>query len=112
MGKTNGKITDIEAKDIVKLEGGPDEALFFVTYIQCGLNATKAYKTLHPGVTDGSARELGSKALRKLDNRLLMRVCDLGPERYFEQLHEGLNAMKSGKRSAPWCPRRRRAAGV
>ncbi len=71
-----------------------DLFLFYVTWIKCGLNATKAYKELHPDVTTGSAEVLGSRLLGKVSKDLVMRAYGLDLQLYFEQLKDGVKAMK------------------
>ena len=59
-----------------------------------GRNATRAYKTLHPNVSDDSARVLGSKKLAKVNKSAILSAYGLTYETYFEKLKEGLEAEK------------------
>jgi hypothetical protein len=76
------------------LGGDKELTLFFMAWISCGRNATRAYKKLHPEVTDGSARVLGSKLLTKINIPVILESYDLGFDTYFQQLKSGLNATK------------------
>ena len=69
--------------------------LFYLTWIKNGLNATKAYKELHPEVDDHSARTLGSRLLARVDIGLLAQAYGLDHQTYFKQLKAGLQAIKS-----------------
>jgi hypothetical protein len=75
-------------------KGDQEILLFYVTWIKCGMNATEAYRELHPNVTYGSARELGSRQLARIDKKILMRAYGLDEQKYFKQLTEGLDATK------------------
>lgn len=91
--------------ELVKVfDGNLDLMLFYVTWIKNGLNAGKAYKELHPGVTDGSAYELGSRMLKKVEKEAVMRAYGLDHNTYFTQLKEALGATKwndfTGEREA------------
>jgi|SRR5581483_7728068 len=77
-----------------EFEGNEDQLLFFVTWLKNGFNAGKAYKELHPDVTEHSARTLGSRELSKVDKKMLLAAYGLDSGMYIEQLKEGLNAMK------------------
>ena len=92
-------------KDLVKIfDNNIDLALFYVTWIKNGLNASKAYKELHPDVTDASSYELGSRMLRKVDRVAIMNAYGLDQEMYFTQLKEAMSATKwndfTGEREA------------
>lgn len=84
--------------DIKALEkafrGDLDLMLFYLTWIKNGLNASKAYKELHPTVDDHSSRTLGSRALAKVDKLLVMQAYGLDHQKYFTQLHDGIDATK------------------
>lgn len=71
-----------------------DLMVFFVTWLKKGLNATEAYKELHPNVTHGSAEVLGSRLLGKVKPSILLSVYGLGVDTYFRQLSEGMDATK------------------
>jgi len=77
---------------------------FFNEWVNQERNATKAYEKLHPSVTYGSARELGSRTLARIDKQLLMRAYGLDIQRYWQGLNEGLDADKwndyTGEREA------------
>ena len=69
--------------------------LFYLTWIKCGLNASKAYKELHPNVTDHSSRVLGSRELARVSKTTIMEAYGLDLQTYFRQLEEGLKADRS-----------------
>ena len=94
-----------KVKDLVKIfNNNIDLALFYITWIKNGLNASKAYKELHPTVSDVSSYELGSRMLRKVDKNTIMEAYGLDQQVYFKQLREGLDASKwndfTGEREA------------
>lgn len=75
-----------------------DLMLFYLTWIKNGMNATSAYLELHPHVDSHSARVLGSRWLARVSNvdkQLLMKAYGLDQEKYFTQLKDGLDAIKS-----------------
>jgi len=67
-------------------------AVFLMTWLENGLNATKAYMKLHPNVDYHSARTLGSRLLTKVDIYTLLASQNLGIETYIQKLKEGLEA--------------------
>ena len=82
-------------KDLVKLfDNNIDLALFYVTWIKNGLNASKAYKELHPDVDDHSSRVLGSRQLAKVNKAAILEAYGLDQQLYFNQLKEALGATK------------------
>jgi hypothetical protein len=81
------KLQEVFGKDI-------DLMLFYVTWIKNGLNATKAYKELHPEVGDHSANTLGSRMLSKVDKTLILQAYGLDVQLYMQQLKDGLSATK------------------
>jgi hypothetical protein len=86
---------DNKAGELVKIfNNNLDLMLFFITWLKNGLNASKAYKKLHPEVTDHSARTLGSRELAKVDKTAIMQSYGLDVETYFRQLKEGLKAIR------------------
>lgn len=86
----------IDTKAIEELfKGDLDLILFFATWLKNGMNAKAAYLELHPDVGEQSARTLGSRMLTKVDPAVIAQAYGLGPEMYFDQLKEGLGAMKS-----------------
>ena len=61
------EIGGVNLKELEKaFSGDLDLMLFYLTWIKCGLNASKAYKELHPDCNDHSARVLGSTTLAKI----------------------------------------------
>lgn len=68
--------------------------LFFMTWIECDRNATKAYKKLHKDVSDDSARVLGSRQLAKVNIEIILEGYGLGTDTYMSQLKNGLEATK------------------
>jgi len=87
-----------EPKDITALEkafdNDLDNVLFFVSWVKNGRNATKAYLELNPNVDPASAQVMGSRRLAKIPVGAVMKCYGLGLEEYFDQLKEGLGAMK------------------
>ena len=85
-------------------EGDTDLLLFYLSWLKNGLNASKAYKELHPDITDGSAEVLGSRALSKVKKETVLQAYKLDLQKYFTQLREGLEATKwndfTGEREA------------
>ena len=91
--------------ELVKVfDGNLDLMLFYVTWIKNGLDAKAAYKELHPDVTDGSAKVLGSRALARVNRSAIMEAYGLDQNLYFTQLKEALGATKwndfTGEREA------------
>ncbi|MBM3211192.1 hypothetical protein FJZ33_03165 [Candidatus Poribacteria bacterium] len=98
-------MTEDKIKDLQKIfKGDLDLMLFYVTWIKVGLNASKAYKELHPNVDNHSARVLGSRQLAKVDKKAIMEAYGLDQQLYFTQLKEALGATKwndfTGEREA------------
>lgn len=81
-----------------------DLFLFYVTWVKNGLNAGRAYKELHPSVSEHSARTLGSRLLTKVDKALVMQAYGLDLSTYYNQLKDGLNAMKRDQFSGEIAP--------
>lgn len=80
---------------IDEMIGGDKEiALFLSEWLKNGLNASAAYKILHPNVSDASARVLGSKKLAKINISAILAGYDIGYSDYILGLKEGLSAMK------------------
>lgn len=71
-----------------------DLFLFYVTWVKNELNASKAYKEIHPSVSDHSSRVLGSRELAKVNKELVMQAYGLDLQTYYKQLKDGLNAKK------------------
>jgi hypothetical protein len=71
-----------------------DLVLFYLTWLKNGMNATDAYKELHPDVTEASAAVLGHRQLRKVNKDLIMQAYGLDYQMYFQQLHDGLKAQR------------------
>lgn len=91
-------------KDIIKpnieelekaLNGDLDLVLFFVSWIKHERNATEAYLELNPSVDRTSAQVMGSRMLAKIDRQAVMKCYGLDIELYFQQLYDGLKAVKS-----------------
>ncbi len=88
-------MSENKVKELIKIfDGNIDLALFYVTWIKNGLNASKAYKELHPDITDGSAEVLGSRMLGKVSRSAIMEAYGLDQNLYFTQLKEALGATK------------------
>ncbi|MCK9355145.1 MAG: hypothetical protein M0P59_13455 [Gallionella sp.] len=97
--------TELNIKELEKaFDGDLDLVLFLVTYLKNGLNATAAYRELHPDVTNGSAEVLGSRTLGRVKPDVLASIYGLGVKEWFDQLKEGLAATKwndfTGEREA------------
>lgn len=96
--RTKSKKRTLSSDELARLEtifaDDLDLLLFYVTWLKHGLNAGKAYQELHPEVTYGSARTLGSKLLTKIDKHVLMEAYGLDLQRYMQQLTDGLAATK------------------
>jgi hypothetical protein len=67
---------------------------FFETWVKYAGNSSKAYKRLHPNVSNASARVLGARQLAKVNIKDLLASIGLTHERYLEKLAEGINAEK------------------
>ena len=90
---------------IDELIGGDKEIpLFLDEWLRNGLNASAAYKTLHPNVSDASARVLGSKKLAKINISAILAGYDLGYNDYIVGLKEGLAAMKFNEQTGEKAP--------
>jgi len=90
---------------IDEMIGGDKEiALFLSEWLKNGLNASAAYKTLHPNVSDASARVLGSKKLAKINISAILAGYELGYSDYILGLKEGLNAMKFNEQTGEKVP--------
>ncbi|MBI2600255.1 hypothetical protein HYW43_05045, partial [Candidatus Daviesbacteria bacterium] len=76
------------------VEGDKELPLFLAEWLKNGLNASVAYKILHPNVSDASARVLGSKKLTKINISAILAGYDLGYSDYMSGLKEGLAATK------------------
>lgn len=76
------------------VRGDKEVPLFLSEWLKNGLNASAAYKTLHPKVSDASARVLGSKKLAKINISAILAGYDLGFNDYMIGLKEGLSAIK------------------
>ncbi|MFH0863864.1 MAG: hypothetical protein V1858_02165 [Candidatus Gottesmanbacteria bacterium] len=84
--------------------GDLDLMLFYLTWIKNGLNASKAYKELHPGCNDHSARVLGSTTLAKISKTAVMQAYGLDHELYFQQLRDGVKAERRDQFSGEMYP--------
>lgn len=88
----------VTLRELIDLLGGKDKtelAMFFMEWLNNGMNAKNAYLKFHPNITDRSAMVLGSRELRKVDIPLILEALDMGTSSYFEQLKAGLNAGKT-----------------
>lgn len=88
------QITPLDVELIKDQFESEEDALFYLTWLECGQNATEAYKKLHPKVSDHSARVLGSRAFGRIDKTIILEVVGLGLGKWMEQLREGLGAVK------------------
>ena len=91
--------------DIDELANGDKEIpLFLDEWLKNGLNASAAYKALHPNVSDASARVLGSKKLTKINISAILAGYDLGFNDYMVGLKEGLAATKLNEQTGEKVP--------
>src|SRR3989344_8801418 len=86
------------------VEGDKEISLFLSEWLKNGLNASAAYKALHPNVSDASARVLGSKKLTKINISAILAGYDLGYSNYILGLKEGLAAMKFNEQTGEKVP--------
>jgi hypothetical protein len=106
------KKTDLLVPDMKELEksleGDTDLILFYVSWLKNGLNASKAYKELHPDVTDGSSEVLGSRWLGRVKDKIglqtIMSVYGLDMNMYLLQLKDGVRADKRDQYSGEMYP--------
>lgn len=104
MGEKTPK-TSVNLKELEKaFEGDLDLILFYVTWVKHGLVAKFAYQELHPDVTPESAEVGGSRMLSRVKREYILSAYGLGPEKYFQQLKDGIDATKwndfTGEREA------------
>lgn len=92
--KMKKKLSPEVQKFLEACHGNPELALFYTKWLSNNLDATKAYKELHPDVTHDSARTLGSRLLHKVDKSLLMQAYGLDTQTYFDQMKQGLEATR------------------
>lgn len=81
-----------DLKTITDILGDPELAIFFMKWLECNRNATKAYMELHPNVDYNSATVLGSRQLGKVSIPVVLEALGLGVSKYMDQLKEGLAA--------------------
>ncbi|MBI2017763.1 hypothetical protein HYS92_01810 [Candidatus Daviesbacteria bacterium] len=79
---------------IEEIVGDKEVPIFLDEWLKNGLNASAAYKALHPNASDASARVLGSKKLTKNNISAILAGYDLGYSDYILSLKEGLVATK------------------
>lgn len=79
-------------RKLKELIGDEDTAHFFLEWLTNGRNARKAYKSLHPEVSDRVAAVLGSRVLMKVDKTEILAAYGLDHEAYLKQLKAGMNA--------------------
>lgn len=92
----SGKAPQPDIKGLEKaFNGDLDLVLFFVSWIKNGRNATEAYLELNPKVDRLSAQVMGSRQLAKIDRQAVMKSYGLDSELYFQQLYDGMKAIKS-----------------
>lgn len=92
----NKDITKPNIEELEKaLNGDLDLVLFFVSWVKHERNATEAYLELNPSVDRTSAQVMGSRMLAKIDRQAVMKCYGLDTELYFQQLYDGLKAVKS-----------------
>lgn len=75
-------------------QGNEEVAAFFLIWLRNGRNLGKAYKALHPEVTDASARVMGSRMLTRVNRAAVTEAYGVGFHEYFNQLKAGMEASK------------------
>jgi len=93
---------EVKVKELAKvLNNDPELLLFFSEWWKAGRNSTRAYQALHPEYNLEDPNDyavcatLGSRLFKKVDIFAVLTMYGLGPERYFKELAEGLEAVKS-----------------
>lgn len=87
----------IDTKLAEVFDGDKELAIFWAVWLKCGQNAGRAYQKLHPKVTAGSARVLGSRLLTRVNISDVLALYGLGIEEYMMLLKAGINATKEVK---------------
>lgn len=96
---TKKEIVSAEFVDILMKVFEGDEKLvsFYMSWVKHEGNSTKAYKELHPNVSDQVASVLGARRLVKVREKggINMLMCDfgLGMDIYLKKIKDGLNAV-------------------
>lgn len=98
--KTNGKtdpskeitLSEDDFKELVKLTGDEEVALFLSEWMANGRNGRRAYMKLHPGVDKNVAAVLASRMLNKVNLLEIYELFGVGKESYFKILKNGLHA--------------------
>lgn len=86
----------LDAGLILEACGNDEEvAQFFLVWLQNGRNATKAIMAIHPEYkNEHTASVVGSRLLGRVDKSQLAKAYGISYEAYFNQLRDGMNAMK------------------
>lgn len=93
MPKKNALTTDIQVLESA-FEGDKKMVLFFLAWMKHNRNATKAYQEINPDVSYQVAAVMGSRLLKRVNMELVLDSYGIGIPDYFNQLKDGLNAMK------------------
>lgn len=93
--------TDRDRRLVDAFKEDPQLARFCAEWIKNGGNSTKAYLKLHPTVTAGSARVLGSRELAKVNMRDFLAMMGITNSMYVQMLVQGLNATKNPYSESP-----------
>lgn len=80
--------------DLEEMLGSKERVLFYLTWLEEGRNAKKAYLKLHPDVTEHSAEVLGSKMLSNIDMKAVAMAYGLNHDKYFDVLRKAMDATK------------------
>lgn len=83
-------------EDLKMLLGlGDKELIFFLKWLECGMNATQAYMKLNPHVTKESAGVLGARMLGKVSVPVVLDAMGVGAEKYLAIYRDALDATSS-----------------
>lgn len=103
------KVTENKWLELKEDFGDDIELLtFYICWLKNGMNASKAYRELHPEVTEASSEVLGHRALRKVKEKVgaeaIASLYGLNIDLYMEQLRDGNKAMKRDQFSGEMYP--------
>lgn len=103
------KVTENKWLELKEDFGDDIELLtFYICWLKNGMNASAAYKELHPEVTEASSEVLGHRSLRKVKEKVgaesIASLYGLNIDSYMEQLRDGNKAMKRDQFSGEMYP--------
>lgn len=84
-------MADVKNEEAEELQ----KQVFLDAWAKCGFKCGRAYKFLHPDVTDESAKVMGSRMLSKINLEEVLEMRNLGKDRYYDVLEEGLKATRT-----------------